>query len=763
MVKSQACADKSSPKVFNGLTQVILYAIIGFVASGTTISGGMSPVNVAVVSFAGILGGLSCFAASLVSYIFNSSVFYALPQIASMGILLVVKFITMEKKSSKVRAGLCAVMTGFIMVSMGVVITIVTGFSVRQLILSIAMGLLCGCLVYFLNTAYKVVKKEGTLSLAGTAGASLAVIYVLSIATLTAIDFSKFNIGRIIGVLVVLLGMRKYKHMGGAIAGVLTSCGIVLCSPTLGRSTMLLAVSGLIAGLFVDRGTIPVISAFLITNVAGLVAIGVTSDTLSMIIDVAVATSIYVIIPSAVWSKMLSSIGVTHSDIEVMAQTASEKLKFASNTVEDVRSSIKKVAVAMEKHADSEDLSSMVCESLCSRCRNNMLCWEESQDDMKKAFHDIESIMKLTGKISYTDFPKELAHCTKKSLLESDINVFYNQIYYNSRLRSRTREMQTMVSDQFSAMGEMLDSLASQMECYTMTDNYLTREVTTFFVKKGLPQAKVCVYYNTNNNLMIEVYIPLRFRFDKKDLADSISSIVEKDIDEPRYSTIGGLTKIEMWEKPLFSLDTGASQLPGKPTEITGDSYEVFTDNDTESYIVLSDGMGSGKRAQLDSLLTCSMISRLIRAGIGFMSALRLINGSLRVKGWEESFATVDISAVNLCTGSLKIVKAGASATYLVRGEQLKKVDARSLPIGIIQDTKPAVIDMELLAEDVLITASDGVVENSLETIRQIAVNNKTMCAKDLSKKMLKAARTFGEREHIDDITIIVTKVLKNV
>lgn len=763
MVKNQVVGEKTSEVSFKGFTRILLFAIIGFVSSGTTISGGMSPVNVAVVSCTGLLGGLACFVTSMISYIFSSSVFYALPQILSMGIILAYKLITVEKKKTKIHAGVSAILTGLLMVVLGTVITLFTHYTLRQLILNIAMGVVCGCLVYFINTAYKVVKKEKIISLSGTAGASLAVIYVLSIATVTSVDISKINIGRIIGMIIVLLAVRKYKYVGGAVCGVLTSCGVILCSPTLGRSTMLLATAGLIAGVFSDYGTMPVILAFLISNVAGLIAIGVTQDTLPMIIDVAVATTVYVIIPSSVWSKALSSVGITRTDVEIMAQTACEKLRFASHTIEDVKTSIKKVSVAMEKHSENDSLSSMVCESICSRCKNNMLCWEQNSEDMNKAFHDIESIMKLKGKIDYTDFPKELSHCTKKTLLEADINAFYNQIYYNSRLRARTREMQNMMSDQFSAMEEMLDSLSGEMESYTMTDNYLTREITEFFTKKGLPEAKVCVYYNTNNILIVEVYIPLKFKFDKHDLTDSICAIVEKDMEEPKYSSIGGLTKIEIWEKPQFTVDVYASQLAGKTTEITGDSYELFTDNDTESYIVLSDGMGSGKRAQLDSLLTCSMLSRLIRAGIGYMSAIRLLNGSLRVKGWEESFATVDISSVNLCTGNMKLVKSGAAATYLVRGEQLKKIDARSLPIGIIQDIKPAVIDMPLMNGDIVITASDGVVENSLETLRQIAINYKTASSKDISKKMMKAARAFGEKEHIDDITIIVTKVQKNI
>ena len=762
MIKSQTYNEKESISSLGSVTWFIILAILGFITSNTTITGGLSPLNVAIVACTSLTGGIAVFATSLISYIFNGTVSYALTQISAMVAILGFKFIMNEVWHKKTSAFVASILSGSTMLFFGIAISFVGKFSYEQFFLRISQAILCGCTAYFIITAMQIVKKEKIIPVSGTAGASLGVIYVIALATLTSIDVSRLNFGRVIGVLVMLLAIKKYKHLGGAVCGVLTSCGVILCSPTLGRSTMLLACAGLIAGLFAEFGSFAIIISFIVANIVGLVAIGVTYDTFPMLLDIAIATIIFVIIPSSIWSRVLQSIGVSHSSVEVVAQNASARLNFASQTLHDVKESITKVSVAMEKKTQEQDLVSMVCENVCGKCRNNLICWEQNFGETNKAFYKIQRSLNALGKVSCSDFPEELNHCVNNILLENEFNTMYNEINYQFKLRKKLKEMRTMLSDQFSAMEEMLTSLGSQLSSYALSDNSLSKKVFTYFLKNGVTNAKACVYFNTRGSLTVEVYVPRSIKINNVELCDAISVIVERELELPRLSSVGDLTRIELWEKPMYKVDLGAFQKAGKATEITGDSYEIFLDNDTEAYVVLSDGMGSGKRAQLDSLLTSSLISRLIRAGIGYSSAIRLINTSMNVKAWEESFATVDISIINLCTGTLKIVKAGASATYLIRGEQLKKLEASSLPIGIIQEIEPITLNLNLKPNDIIITASDGVVEESLESIRKIGIANSELPSKEIAEKMVKSARQFSIKSHCDDITIVVSKIKTN-
>ncbi len=46
-------------------------------------------------------------------------------------------------------------------------------------------------------------------------------------------------------------------------------------------------------------------------------------------------------------------------------------------------------------------------------------------------------------------------------------------------------------------------------------------------------------------------------------------------------------------------------------------------------------------------------------------TAHRLINSMLRVKGWEESFATLDIMRLELNGGTVQFLKSGAAQSFL--------------------------------------------------------------------------------------------------
>ena len=90
---------------------------------------------------------------------------------------------------------------------------------------------------------------------------------------------------------------------------------------------------------------------------------------------------------------------------------------------------------------------------------------------------------------------------------------------------------------------------------------------------------------------------------------------------------------------------------------IPGMSFDMLSLSTGERYIILSDGMGTGKRAKLDSMFAVNLASRLLKAGVSLSTAHRLINSILRVKGWEESFATLDILKLDLCGGIAEFLR----------------------------------------------------------------------------------------------------------
>ena len=126
---------------------------------------------------------------------------------------------------------------------------------------------------------------------------------------------------------------------------------------------------------------------------------------------------------------------------------------------------------------------------------------------------------------------------------------------------------------------------------------------------------------------------------------------------------------------------------------------------------IISDGMGKGSRAALDGAMGAGLLSKLLSAGFGFDSSLKVVNSALLVKSHEESLATLDCVRVDLFSGKCEFYKAGAPRSYIVKDDRLTKCELTSMPAGILRGVEFAKRTTVLNTDDEIIMMSDGVTD----------------------------------------------------
>ncbi len=759
MQKNRTIQLTNRAKSANAVTSLLALCLLSFLTSGTFLAGGLSPLNVSLAAGVSCVGSIVVLASSLLAYFFNSMAFEALPQICAMICICALKFISAETGKKKMTASGSATMAAVLMLVFGTAMQLIQSGGGAAMILNAAQSLLCGCATFFLIKVCAKIRYERIFPVSGACGVSLGALYVLLISALASIDLIGINFGRIFGMIVILFAAKKYRHVGGAVCGAMTTLGMVLCSQPLGRSTMLLACAGLIAGLFIELGTAPLVISFVAANFVSVVLIGATQDSFNMLMDSAVSTIIFVLIPSSLSIKILQSFETTSFSGDFIANNARQKLDFAAKTVCDVRHALEEVTAAMERKLATNDFVTKVSRKVCEGCQNKLSCWDDNYSVISDAFFKVQAVLEKNGCIGSDEFPPELSACERTELLEKEFNFVHRETVCQKKQEQKLKDMRGMLSEQFLTLEDMLASLSGQMCDYLSVDTVCSRKVATYLEKQGVSRVTVCAYTNNYGGMKIEAYLPCAFRFNAIRLCQEVSELVDRELELPEIHTVDGITRIELWEKPQLLAETGAAQQAGSSKEISGDSYELFSDSSSQSYIVLSDGMGSGKRAQLDSLLASKLVSRLIRAGLGCSSSIRLINSFLRVKNWEESFTTLDIGAINLYNGNFNIIKAGASATYIQRNDKIRKIEVRSMPIGILQEINPVRLTENLQSGDIIITTSDGVPDNSTEMIKSIVQKYGKCSSTEISDRIIDALDETNQAAHRDDITVIVTKI----
>ena len=66
------------------------------------------------------------------------------------------------------------------------------------------------------------------------------------------------------------------------------------------------------------------------------------------------------------------------------------------------------------------------------------------------------------------------------------------------------------------------------------------------------------------------------------------------------------------------------------------------------------------------------------------------------------------MSVFDLYTGQCEFVKAGASTTYIKRGEKVERISSTSLPIGVVQYLEIETTKKQLQSGDFVIMVTDG-------------------------------------------------------
>ena len=263
-----------------------------------------------------------------------------------------------------------------------------------------------------------------------------------------------------------------------------------------------------------------------------------------------------------------------------------------------------------------------------------------------------------------------------------------------------------------------------------------------------------------DGSMSIEAYGKGKLTATAEEFCDSVINSLQREFDLPDIiPQDNGRVRITMFESALYSVETECCQLSLSKEKSCGDYFESFSDGKGYSYCILSDGMGSGARARIDSAFACGMLLKLLRAGIDMEAAVEILNTSLLVKSTDESFATLDICRVDLYSGRVDLFKAGAAATYIKCGRKIVKAGGRGMPVGIDYFPKMERQSFTIGENDMVIMTSDGAELSESWLEHELGKENDDL--KALSCKIAETARLNSGKDREDDISVVLIKLCK--
>lgn len=752
-------------------------AVISFLISGTRLFGVMSPFGIALL--AGLPMGYAI--TGLAGAITGTLVFSAYaPMPADMSIYYILIFISVfavklcfaKLLHVKPKPFMLCIISTSIMLMSALIYYNLSSSVLLNLPIMLLEGILAGSFTYFYALCSDALLKKRTSGLFSYIElSSMVIAFVSVIAAVCEIEIININLGVIIGVLSIYIVMTRFGIVGASVSSIVIAIAFNLHSFNMLEFSGMLIISSFLAGVFSPLKKFAQMSAFIAVNTYCMFLLGAPISLSYRLIEIFFATAIFVVLPDRLFtfisSKHIENNG--EGPASSLFQTSIKtKLNFASDTIKDLQNDL--IAVSKKfADIDTNNISSVyenASSRACKGCSMQLGCWDNNYSSTMDAFQPIGKILKEQGELQISQLPKYFQdNCCKTDKLTTEINNCYQAFMLKLGNRRHVAESRQLVVEQFNSIADMLLEVSEELGEINGYDAEMSKRVMRAYTKIENEPSQVICAIDRYGRTCIEIYSDFSIRTSARNICQTICEVTDKDFDLPSISKVSaaGKTKIALFEKATYTLDFSVQQKACSNNRVCGDSYEFFLNSKGYAYMILSDGMGNGKRAAIDSVMTCSILLKLIKAGFGLESAIKLINSSLLVKSSDESIATIDIARIDLYTGKVEFLKAGAAASYMYSKSNTVKIDTGSLPVGILQGIEFDKKASTIREGDIVVLVSDGATDSGEEWIADEIRSSSHATAREISAKLLHMAKHKQGEGFDDDITIMVAKLNKGV
>ena len=536
-------------------------------------------------------------------------------------------------------------------------------FSAYKLVLALAEATVAGACAYFLDRSLRAFSLgQGLFTLTRADFISVVLTACIVVVSLSNITFGGISFGRLLAAALVLLCALLGGERWGAIAGIVCGTAVSLALFPKVQLLGIYALAGLAAGVFSSLGKFGCAGAYAMTFGA-MCVITASAPVLPLLYETLICTVGLMLLPDRALSALRAKVLRQPEDLsgKSVRQLMLERLGEASQALREIARTTQAVSQRLDKaRAGSlEQVYDNAVDAVCLKCGLKTRCWQQEYSDTANVFNHLTPMLRQNGSVCEEDFIYPLsARCTRRAQLAQQVNAGYQELTRKEGMSRKVARVRSVVTDQFEGLGELLEGLSRELCSIGGYEERTAVRVQEYLEQERCPVKHSDCYRDREGRIFVRIDLaPHRVaRLDLARMAKELSQVCGCDFDLPQKTertepNAAGeqerLIRLSFREKAAYQAEYACSQHICQGCRLCGDAWQGFTDQRSVAHIVLSDGMGSGTAAAVDSNMTVSLIVKLIEAGVDYTAALKIVNSALLVKSGEESLSTVDIAAVN--------------------------------------------------------------------------------------------------------------------
>lgn len=410
---------------------------------------------------------------------------------------------------------------------------------------------------------------------------------------------------------------------------------------------------------------------------------------------------------------------------------------------------------------DEQALIQRLRARLCAGCGGYEACWTGERNAGARLLCDlIARAVAASGEEPLFEdaqaTPELLRRCRRGRLIPERTQEPLEDFAAARRGALKRGAENRLISAQFLQARQLLESLAEQQARPLRLQTRLARRAAAALERAGADTASVTALGDGRGEIAAALasgrWTPELARASAERLSRSFGAA---------YVPAGPLLgrELRFVRRPRLSARTGvlcASREAGVPS---GDSHLCCMLEDGKLLALICDGMGSGDEAARESALAVRLLGRFLRAGASCALAVETVNALLLNRGGEDMFATVDLLVLDLATGEARFTKLAACPTLIARRGRILRVEGGRLPLGILEQVQPGLSTARLEPGDVLLMASDGVMDAAGSAALETLLLDAPEDAREVARRAVSIAERACAGGRRDDMTAMCVRL----
>ncbi|QMV42261.1 stage II sporulation protein E [Cohnella cholangitidis] len=605
----------------------------------------------------------------------------------------------------------------------------------------------------------------------------------------------------------LLTGMTGWTIYGVAVASVLSRYFVVLTAyvggPALGTSVGvvagmilslsnlgaaseigLLAFGGLMAGLVREGGKAASIFGLLLgTSVLALYG-GTATETMASTWATVAASSLLLFTRRSLLESISRYVpGTTnyaqnqYDYAQKVRDLTAERVEKFSEVFRQLSRSFRQITQQGEtarQNRDFDHFVNEVHERACANCHRRGLCWDGQFIQTYKLMTDMMTAIEERPDLMPAQMPKSWSRVCVKTPLVLDVLKREYEVYRNDlHWRQQLQDSRFLVADQLSGVSQVMDDLVKEIRREAKQMDAQERQIRDALDRLGLAIQNIDIISLEEGHIDIEMVHAFRTGYDecRKMIAPLLSEILGETVtvsNERGGVPSAHLSTVTFASAKIYEVETGVAGAAKDGDLLSGDSFSMVELGNGKFAVALSDGMGNGVRARMESSAALSMLEQLLQSGIDERLAVKSVNSILLLRSPEEMFATVDLALIDLYTAHATMLKIGSTPSFIKRGREIIPIAANNLPIGILHDIEIDLLRVQLQPGDTLIMMTDGILDapghaiNKEQWMKRVLQELDADEPQDIADELLDTALRQYPGGVKDDMTVVVTRLTRH-